>query len=958
MTSSAPAAPSPPPAAPAPARVRTFAAFISYSHKADQALATALHGALHRFAKPWNRLRAVRIARDWATMDAASNLWGTIVRHIDDSEHLILLASTASARSPWVPREIEHFLRTHTADRIVVVLTEGEIAWDAAAGDFDWARTTALPRMERPLFASEPRYVDLRRVRQTGEWSNRNPEFREAVAEISATIRGISKDELVGQDVREHRRTRRLARTGVAALTMLAIGLGIAALVAVRRTQESTRRLAATYVANGVRLVEDGDPAGALPWFAAAWRLDAGDEARSRMHRLRFGATLARTGRLERAWWAERPVWRTSFSPDGRHALVTAGDMPGNVQAELNWPKDYGYATNDSGHGEVVVWDVAAGRPDGAPLRHAGAVTTARFTPDGRGILTASFDSTVRLWDAATRRELRAWRLAAAVKHADLTPDGAWLLTVLDARVERANGTSFTVPDAVRVWPVRGDGPARAPRVPFAPYAARFSPDGRRVAVHGVDSLAVWEPETGRVRVLPLPDVQWLAAVHWSPDGSRLAAAVATEPDFRRSVLLLDAATGQEQARTMELEQWPVTVAFSPDGTLLLTAGGWVMQGSSGGGEARVWHTSGGEPATDWHRCPQTFTDAAFAPGGRWVAVACDDGTVSVWPVWGLDDLGQPADTAVFTESVLHAGAPVRALAFSPADGRLLTLSGDHGVRLWDVARRDLGPARVLDELALDDPDSAAAGPWTLESWEVPNGADTVFVLGPGKAVAHRILHPGDVRTATFAPDGRRFATVGSDDSVRVWDAGAGTRVGRAFMHPLVGKQYFYERRVHFTPDGRTLATASSDLSVRVWDVETGRPRTPLLWPAPGVTDPDLLQGVAFIRDGSVVAAGLRLEGGRMWDARTGELLARLESVWTVDLLPDGTVLASRGATYHEPYGLPWRLEPYPGSVDEAAATASLLAHARMDNLGGTVPLSPAEFRDRWRARAESASRP
>jgi WD40 repeat protein len=955
MTSSAPAAQSPPPAAPAPARGRTFAAFISYSHKADQALATALHGALHRFAKPWNRLRAVRIARDKATMDAASNLWGTIARHVDDSEHLILLASTASARSPWVPREIEQFLRTHGPDRIVVVLTEGEIAWDAAAGDFDWARTTALPRMERPLFASEPRYVDLRRVRQTGEWSNRNPEFREAVAEISATIRGISKDELVGQDVREHRRTRRLARTGVAALTLLAIGLGIAALVAVRKTRESTRRLAGTYVANGVRLVEDGDPAGALPWFAAAWRLEQGDEARRRMHRLRFGATLARTGRLERAWWAEQPVWRTSFSPDGRLALITTGDVPDVVEAELYRPEDGGHAAGDSipEHGGVVVWNVAAGRPDGAPLRHAGAITSARFTPDGRGILTASFDGTARLWDAATRRELRAWRLPAAVNQAELSADGSWLLTVTDAVVSRGDGSAFRVPEPVRVWPVRGDGPARTPRLPFAPLAAWFSPDGRRVAVQSEGALAVWEPETGRVRVLPLPGIEALGGVRWSPDGSRLAAAITSAPGWRRSVVVLDAATGQVQARTMEMEQWPGTVAFSPDGTLLLTAGGWVTEAGSGNGEARVWNTRNGEPASDWHSCPQSFTDAAFAPGGRWVAVACDDGTVSVWPAWGPDDTGEPADTAVFTQSVLHVGAPVRALAFSPADARLLTLSGDRGVRLWDVARRDLGPARVRTELALDASDTAA-GPWTVEPRGGADGADTVVILGPGKAVAHRTLHPGNVQTVTFAPDGRRFATVGSDDSVRVWDAASGTRVGRALMHPLLGHEYFsLQPRVRFSPDGRTLATASSDLSVRVWDVETGRPRTPLLWPAPGVMEHALLRGVAFVRGGSVVAAGVFQEGGRMWDARTGELLARLERGWTVDLLPDGTVLASRGA-----HTLPWRLEPYPGSLDEAAATAALLAHARMDDLGGTVPLSGPEFRERWRARADSASRP
>jgi WD40 repeat protein len=932
LTSSAPAAPSPLPAAPAPARARTFAAFISYSHKADQALATALHGALHRFAKPWNKLRAVRIARDKATMDAASNLWGTIVRHIDDSAHFILLASTASARSPWVPREIEQFLRTDGADRILIVLTEGEIAWDAAAGDFDWERTTALPRMERPLFAAEPRYVDLRRVRQTGEWSNRNPEFREAVAEISATIRGISKDELVGQDVREHRRTRRLAGTGMAALALLAIGLGVAALVAVRKTQESTRRLAATYVANGARLVEDGDHAGALPWFAAAWRLEQGDQARSRMHRLRFGATLARTGRLERAWWAERPVWRTSFSPDGRRALVTTGDVPDLSDAERLRAEDGGHGNGGPRDGAVVVWDVATGRPDGEPIRHGAAVSAAMFTPDGRGIITAGFDSTARLWDASTRRQLRAWRHPDMVQHAELSADGQRLLT-LTARTIWHDSVFHTVHQPVRVWPVWTDGPPQVADVPFSPHDARLSPDGRRVSLTGDGGLAVWELETGRVRVLPVKETGRIA--QWSPDGRRLAVAAGSV------VLLVDAAAGGVLARTIGMESSVRRIVFSPDGTRLLTAGGSFLEAGSTNGEARVWDAEDGRPLSDWHRCTHGYTDAAFAPDGLWAAVACDDGTVSVWRA-----RGHAADAAFLAEGVLHVGAPIRALAFSPRGRRLLTLSGDQGVRLWDLSRRDLGSPQVIDE---HDPFNVAAARGAFETIKVPNAADTLVLHGDSGTAPRSIPHPGDVWSVSVAPGRQRVATAGSDDSIRVWDARTGAPVGTPWTHRGIGSGFVHMR---FSPDGRSLAT-TVDMSVRVWDVERGRALTPLLW-APGVADQSSMSGVAFTLGGTVLVAGTLSYGGRMWDARTGELVSRLEPGWSVYLLPDSGAVARWDVSP----AFSWRFDPYPGTVDEAAATAELLANARFDELGGMVPLTGPEFRERWRARAASAPRP
>ena len=51
------------------ARTR-YDAFISYSHDADPQIASALQSALHRFAKPWYRLRSLRVFRDNASLSA------------------------------------------------------------------------------------------------------------------------------------------------------------------------------------------------------------------------------------------------------------------------------------------------------------------------------------------------------------------------------------------------------------------------------------------------------------------------------------------------------------------------------------------------------------------------------------------------------------------------------------------------------------------------------------------------------------------------------------------------------------------------------------------------------------------------------------------------------------------------------------------------------------------------
>jgi hypothetical protein len=78
-----------------------YHAFRSYSHAADGKLAPALQSALHWFAKPWYRLRALRIFRDKTNLHLTPRLWPAIQAALDQSDHFILLASPEAAASEW-----------------------------------------------------------------------------------------------------------------------------------------------------------------------------------------------------------------------------------------------------------------------------------------------------------------------------------------------------------------------------------------------------------------------------------------------------------------------------------------------------------------------------------------------------------------------------------------------------------------------------------------------------------------------------------------------------------------------------------------------------------------------------------------------------------------------------------------------------------------------------------------
>ena len=104
-----------------------YNAFISYSHATDDAVAPALHSALHAFARPWTRMRALHVFRDKTSLAASPELWPAIETARKEWSHLLLLASPAAAGSRWVAREIEWWLANRSANTMLVLLTDGEL---------------------------------------------------------------------------------------------------------------------------------------------------------------------------------------------------------------------------------------------------------------------------------------------------------------------------------------------------------------------------------------------------------------------------------------------------------------------------------------------------------------------------------------------------------------------------------------------------------------------------------------------------------------------------------------------------------------------------------------------------------------------------------------------------------------------------------------------------------------
>ena len=492
----------------------------------------------------------------------------------------------------------------------------------------------------------------------------------------------------------------------------------------------------------------------------------------------------------------------------------------------------------------------SACKQDDAVLRgHTDDVSSASFSPDNKYIVSASYDNTIRIWDAQTGKELKKLEgLTEGINSVSFSPDGKRIV-------------SASWDNTIRIWDAKtGKELKKMEGHTNIVNSASFSPDGKRIVSASQDrTVRIWDTQTGKElkKLEGHTDIVWFTS--FSPDGKCIVSA-----SDDHTVRIWDAQTGKELKKLEGHTSGVNSASFSPDGKRIVSA--------SRDNTVRIWDAQTGKELKKLEGHTSLVNSASFSPDSKYIVSASYDNTIRIWSAQTGKELKKLEG---YTEGF-------RSASFSPDGKRIVSVSYDNTVRIWETQtvhelKKLEGHTAYVNSVCFS-PDGkyfvSTSRDNTVKIWNAQTGKELKKLEG----------HTCDVESASFSPDGKRIVSASWDNTVRIWDALSGKELKKLEGHTN------YVQSASFSPDGKRIVSASWDNTVRIWDAQTGKELKKL----DGHTSH--VQSASFSPDGKRIVSASWDGTVRIWDAQTGKELKKLEGLYFVNsasFSPNGKCIVS-----------------------------------------------------------------
>ena len=446
--------------------------------------------------------------------------------------------------------------------------------------------------------------------------------------------------------------------------------------------------------------------------------------------------------------------------------------------------------------------------------------------------------------------------------------------------------------------------------------AVHWSPDGLRIASGSADhSVRVWSAEGAHRECLFVLQghSESVSAVAWSPC-SRFIVSGSGEKDANlnrkynlgfqssrgKTLRLWEAATGLPLSTFSDHKNWALSVSWHPEGTFVVSTGSFDET-------VRVWDAGSCECTSTLLGHRNWVQSVDCSPSGRYFATGSSDSTVRLWDASLEDSASTLLGTAWNVSAVRWGGSKI--FSCCVMDSTVKVWEPDAGVCVATLQHRQLrAGGRAVRALAVS-PDGCriASGSDEIRLW-------SAATEGPCE-VAETVISIGEkvyANCLAWSPNGQ-FLASGTDnyrdvETIKVWDAGTGLLVA-AMQHKIS------VCCVDWSPCGLSIVSstgskvgASDSEPIRIWSALNGEIKSVIRNPSSG-----FIEAVAWkpVGDGRWLATGSTNRMVQLWDTRSFapgaaaqrasgivSLRGHTGSVKAVHWSPDGLRIASGSADH------------------------------------------------------------
>jgi WD40 repeat protein len=450
---------------------------------------------------------------------------------------------------------------------------------------------------------------------------------------------------------------------------------------------------------------------------------------------------------------------------------------------------------------DVLIWEAATGKVVKTLAGHTRSIWTARYSTDGKKLITGSADGTAIIWDTETGKRIalidqqsRFSEWEDGVTSAMFTPDG--------------HNVAIFIEDGKWIKIFNASSGKLKKSLESTSGVLSFSPDGKLL----LTALALWDLTSGRI-VYSLAGCSKQVSPKFSPDGKVIATISGPFRNTESTVKFWTTTNGKYAGKidhpfpgkfNKDIETRHLYAQFSDDSRWVLTECSLSPSDLSFSSKyelLKIWDASKGKLVKTIDGYSVSIS-AQFSPDSKFVAVSDVAGSVDLYnisPPKLVNSLNLKGWTAI---------------DFSP-DSQWMVTKAEESVSIWKTG--------TFEKIMTIDFKFAWPVPCAFSKdvklFAVAGGDAIIRIIETGSWDLLKSLkgHADDINYLEFSPDGNSILAGSKDGTIGIWDVSSGILISTLRGH---SKQIMY---AGYSPDMKWVITSSYDKTIIIWDPQTGK---------------------------------------------------------------------------------------------------------------------------------------